>query len=142
MHANDAACPALGPPAPRIVSSDAGTNHDGDHCCKPHAVPGPARGLRRHAKRRMLRAVVSQHPSDDPERPFFATAAKGTEGVLRDELKELRIPRVKATRGGVHFGGDFSDADRGVRAQPHRDARARASGELPRRERRRRCTRA
>src|SRR5262249_52052087 len=25
-------------------------------------------------------------------------------------LKELRIPRVKATRGGVHFGGDFGAA--------------------------------
>ena len=47
---------------------------------------------------------MSQHPSDDPERPFFATAAKGTEGVLRDELKELGIARVKATRGGVYFG--------------------------------------
>jgi putative N6-adenine-specific DNA methylase len=47
---------------------------------------------------------MSQHPSDDPERPFFATAAKGTEGVLRDELQRLRIPKVKATRGGVYFG--------------------------------------
>jgi putative N6-adenine-specific DNA methylase len=55
---------------------------------------------------------VSQHPSDDPERPFFATAAKGTEGLLRDELKELGLPRVKASRGGVHFGGDFSSAIR------------------------------
>lgn len=49
---------------------------------------------------------MSQHPSDDPERPFFATAAKGTEGVLRDELKELGIARVKATRGGVYFGSE------------------------------------
>jgi 23S rRNA G2445 N2-methylase RlmL len=49
---------------------------------------------------------MSQHPSDDPERPFFATAAKGTEGVLRKELVELGIPRVKATRGGVYFGSE------------------------------------
>ncbi len=55
---------------------------------------------------------MSQHPSDDPERPFFATAAKGTEGLLRDELKELRLPRVKAARGGVYFGGDFACAMR------------------------------
>jgi 23S rRNA G2445 N2-methylase RlmL len=34
-------------------------------------------------------------------------AARGTEGVLRDELRELGVPLVKATRGGVHFGGDF-----------------------------------
>jgi len=49
---------------------------------------------------------------DEEERPFFASAAKGTEGALRDELRELRIPRVKADRGGVHFGGDGYDAMR------------------------------
>jgi 23S rRNA G2445 N2-methylase RlmL len=43
---------------------------------------------------------------------FFATAAKGTEGVLRDELRELRIRHIRADRGGVHFGGVFSDAMR------------------------------
>jgi putative N6-adenine-specific DNA methylase len=48
----------------------------------------------------------------EPERPFFATAAKGTEGALRDELRELRIPHVRADRGGVHFGGDFAQAMR------------------------------
>jgi putative N6-adenine-specific DNA methylase len=41
---------------------------------------------------------------------FFATAAKGTEGALRDELRELRLPGVRADRGGVHFGGRFEDA--------------------------------
>lgn len=46
------------------------------------------------------------------ERPFFVTAAKGTEGVLRDELREMRLPRVRADRGGVHFGGDVSHAMR------------------------------
>ena len=46
------------------------------------------------------------------ERPFFASAAKGTEGALRDELRELRIPEVRADRGGVHFGGSFADAVR------------------------------
>lgn len=51
----------------------------------------------------------------DPQqdRPFFATAAKGTEGALRDELRELRIPRVQAARGGVHFGGEL---EHGMRA--------------------------
>jgi len=43
---------------------------------------------------------------------FFATAAKGTEGALRDELRELRVPRVRADRGGVHFGGRLEDAMR------------------------------
>lgn len=45
-----------------------------------------------------------------PAPPFFATAAKGTEGVLRDELRELRLPRVRADRGGVHFEGGWEDA--------------------------------
>jgi len=41
---------------------------------------------------------------------FFATAAKGTEGALRDELRELRTRGVRADRGGVHFeGGDLED---------------------------------
>jgi 23S rRNA (guanine2445-N2)-methyltransferase / 23S rRNA (guanine2069-N7)-methyltransferase len=48
----------------------------------------------------------------DRRTAFFATAAKGTEGALRDELRELRIPYVKADRGGVHFGGRFEDAMR------------------------------
>ncbi len=43
---------------------------------------------------------------------FFATAAKGTEPALRDELRELRLPRVRADRGGVHFEGDLPDAAR------------------------------
>lgn len=56
------------------------------------------------------RAFVSD---DSLDRPFFATAAKGTEGALRDELRELRIPRVRAERGGVHFGGEL---EHGMRA--------------------------
>lgn len=41
---------------------------------------------------------------------FFATAAKGTEGALRDELREIRVPGVRADRGGVHFSGGWDDA--------------------------------
>jgi putative N6-adenine-specific DNA methylase len=43
---------------------------------------------------------------------FFATAAKGTEPLLRDELNELGLPRVRADRGGVHFGAEARDAYR------------------------------
>ncbi len=43
---------------------------------------------------------------------FFATAAKGTEPALRDELRELRFARVRADRGGVHFEGEIVDAAR------------------------------
>ncbi len=43
---------------------------------------------------------------------FFATAAKGTEPLLRDELIELGLARVRADRGGVHFGADVRDAYR------------------------------
>lgn len=46
----------------------------------------------------------------DLPRPFFATAAKGTEGALRDELRGLRLPAVRAERGGVRFGGTRLDA--------------------------------
>jgi 23S rRNA G2445 N2-methylase RlmL len=43
---------------------------------------------------------------------FFATAAKGTEPLLRDELSELGLLRVRADRGGVHFGAEPADAYR------------------------------
>jgi putative N6-adenine-specific DNA methylase len=43
---------------------------------------------------------------------FFATAAKGTEPALRDELRELRLRHVRADRGGVHFEGELPDAAR------------------------------
>ncbi len=46
------------------------------------------------------------------DRPFFATAAKGTEGALRDELRDMRVAKVRATRGGVYFGGDAGHAMR------------------------------
>lgn len=47
-----------------------------------------------------------------PTSRFFATAAKGTEPLLRDELQELGLRRVRADRGGVHFGVDLADAYR------------------------------
>ena len=43
---------------------------------------------------------------------FFATAAKGTEPALRDELRELRFRGVRADRGGVHFEGDAHEGYR------------------------------
>jgi putative N6-adenine-specific DNA methylase len=47
-----------------------------------------------------------------PNVDLFATAAPGTEGALRDELRELRFRGVKADRGGVHFHGTLSEAGR------------------------------
>jgi putative N6-adenine-specific DNA methylase len=44
---------------------------------------------------------------------FFATAAKGTEGALRDELREHKFKDVRAERGGVRFTGAI---DEGFRA--------------------------
>jgi len=43
---------------------------------------------------------------------FFATAAKGTEPALRDELRELKFRGVRADRGGVHFGGELEEGFR------------------------------
>lgn len=40
---------------------------------------------------------------------FFATAAKGTEPALRDELRELKFQGVRADRGGVHFKGELEE---------------------------------
>jgi len=52
-------------------------------------------------------------PQDFPE-PFlfFATAAKGTEPAVRDELRELRFRGVRADRGGVHFRGPLTEGFR------------------------------
>jgi putative N6-adenine-specific DNA methylase len=44
---------------------------------------------------------------------FFGTCAKGTEGVLGDELRALGLTGVKGSRGGVHFAGVLDD---GLRA--------------------------
>lgn len=43
---------------------------------------------------------------------LFATASKGTEPALRDELRELRFRHVRADRGGVHFEGDIAEGAR------------------------------
>ncbi|MRG98082.1 THUMP domain-containing class I SAM-dependent RNA methyltransferase [Polyangium spumosum] len=43
---------------------------------------------------------------------FFATAAAGTEGALRDELREARFREVRADRGGVHFEGPIEEGMR------------------------------
>lgn len=43
---------------------------------------------------------------------FFATAAKGTEGALRAELRELGLRGVRGDRGGVHFTGELIDGAR------------------------------
>jgi putative N6-adenine-specific DNA methylase len=37
---------------------------------------------------------------------FFATCARGLEGVLADELRDLGAGDVEPGRGGVHFAGD------------------------------------
>lgn len=50
----------------------------------------------------MVRAVME----------LFATAARGTEVALRDELRSLRFRGVRADRGGVHFTGDLVEAGR------------------------------
>src|SRR5512133_594453 len=81
----------------------------------------------------------SQPPNERREPlPYFVTAAKGTEGLLKAELRELRIFPVQGDRGGVHFGGGLENAFRvclwsriGVRVLERRfDARIRSESEL------------
>lgn len=51
-------------------------------------------------------------PDRAPRARFFATAAKGTEPLLAEELLELGLPEVRESRGGVCFGSEPSDAYR------------------------------
>lgn len=44
--------------------------------------------------------------------PYFASTPKGTEGLLRAELRELSIHPLRGDRGGVHFGGTLESAYR------------------------------
>jgi 23S rRNA G2445 N2-methylase RlmL len=55
---------------------------------------------------------VSPRSGPAPQPRFFATAAKGTEGLLESELRELGLPEPRAARGGAHFGLRPSDAYR------------------------------
>ncbi len=55
---------------------------------------------------------MSDEKRDRPPPRLFATAAKGTEGALRDELREHRFKGVRADRGGVHFAGDLVEGYR------------------------------
>jgi len=47
-----------------------------------------------------------------PVTTFFATASRGTEAVLADELRALGIPAVEERRGGVAFGASLEDGYR------------------------------
>lgn len=58
---------------------------------------------------------------------LFATAAKGTEPAVRDELRELRFRGVRADRGGVHFSGTVEE---GFRACVELRTAVRVLGEL------------
>jgi putative N6-adenine-specific DNA methylase len=51
-------------------------------------------------------------PSTREPLPYFVTAAKGTEGLLKTELRELGIRPIEGDRGGVHFGGTLETAFR------------------------------
>ena len=59
-----------------------------------------------------MSASGGEHSGSEEPFVFFATAAKGTEGAIRDELRELRFRGVRADRGGVHFRGALSEGYR------------------------------
>jgi 23S rRNA G2445 N2-methylase RlmL len=54
--------------------------------------------------------IVATRAGSAPRARFFATAAKGTESLLCEELRELGLPYVTADRGGVRFGSASEDA--------------------------------
>jgi 23S rRNA (guanine2445-N2)-methyltransferase / 23S rRNA (guanine2069-N7)-methyltransferase len=45
-----------------------------------------------------------------PRLPLFATAARGTEDLLAEELSELGAARVRVDRGGVRFAANLREA--------------------------------
>jgi 23S rRNA (guanine2445-N2)-methyltransferase / 23S rRNA (guanine2069-N7)-methyltransferase len=51
-------------------------------------------------------------PANREPLPYFVTAAKGTEGLLKQELRDLGIRPLQGDRGGVHFGGGLENAFR------------------------------
>ena len=62
--------------------------------------------------------------------PLFATAARGTEDLLAEELTELGAKRIRQDRGGVRF---MANLDRGAADLPvvaHRHARALPAGRV------------
>jgi 23S rRNA G2445 N2-methylase RlmL len=62
-------------------------------------------------RRPPVRPPQAAAPARDPL-PYFVTAAKGTEGLLKQELRELGIRPLQGDRGGVHFGGGLESAFR------------------------------
>ncbi|MGA9523307.1 MAG: RNA methyltransferase, partial [Myxococcaceae bacterium] len=46
--------------------------------------------------------------------PLYATCARGTEELLRDELEELGATRTRLDRGGVRFQANLDEALRTV----------------------------
>ena len=57
-------------------------------------------------------AVVRHPPPVRAERRYFATAARGMEPLVADELRALSAPEVKEERGGASFGGPLATAYR------------------------------
>ncbi len=59
-----------------------------------------------------MSTAVRRKPPLGVERRFFATAAKGIEPIVADELRALGAQDVSEARGGASFGGPFSIAYR------------------------------
>jgi 23S rRNA (guanine2445-N2)-methyltransferase / 23S rRNA (guanine2069-N7)-methyltransferase len=86
---------------------------------------------------RPARAPSIDAPSREPL-PYFVMAGKGTEGLLKQELRELGIWPLRGDRGGVHFGAGLQNAFRvclwsriGVRVLERRcEARVRSESDL------------
>ena len=59
-----------------------------------------------------------------PNMRFFATAAKGTESLVAQELAAIGAQKVRSTPGGVHFEGGLGNALPGEPLAPHRESGA------------------
>jgi putative N6-adenine-specific DNA methylase len=71
---------------------------------------GDSHAVRRGAATGFKKIVSGGDGGGSDDHVFFATAPKGTEPCLRDELREMRLRGVRCDRGGVHFSGSWEGA--------------------------------
>lgn len=96
--------PEKGPARPRAPRPASGASQGSS----PAATARPPRVAERPPA--VFSRIISGHDGGMDDHVFFATAARGTEPCLRDELREMRLRGVRCDRGGVHFRGSWEAA--------------------------------
>lgn len=84
-----------------------GRNAAGHMAERHDRPPAPVREKKPVRTVSAFNRIISGHDGGMDDHVFFATAARGTEPCLRDELREMRLRGVRCDRGGVHFSGSW-----------------------------------